>query len=129
VDEELWFGGEIKVDNVVEQRDVNPAGGNIRYQQNVGPLRAKPCHVNLPGRLIECAIRVRARDPLGSQQFVQVLDVVLGRHKAANSGASTQHNRWVNCLRQTARDVVLSHQEMARTRVKAEHLGRSGEGK
>ena len=39
MDEELWFGGKVKVDDVVQQRHVDPAGCDVGHHQHLVRVR------------------------------------------------------------------------------------------
>ena len=60
--EEFGLGGEVVVDDVVEQRDVDTPGGQVRHQQHAALLVAELGHADLTRGLIERAVRVTAAD-------------------------------------------------------------------
>ena len=69
MDEELRFGGKVVVDDVVQQRDVDPPRGQVGHQQDGGLLRAELCHLDLARGRVERAVAVGAGDAGGGQQL------------------------------------------------------------
>ena len=58
--EEFGLGGEVVVDDVVEQWDVDAPGGQVRHEQHATLLVAELGHADLTSGLIERAVRVTA---------------------------------------------------------------------
>lgn len=68
---ELGLGGEVIIDDVVQERDVDTASRHVRHQQHHRFPVDKPTDVDLPGRLVQSAVYVRTIDSLRSQQLVK----------------------------------------------------------
>lgn len=69
VQEQLGFGGEVVVDDVVQQGDVDTASSHVRHKQHHrSPVHKLP-DVDLPGGLIQRAVDVGALDAFRRQKL------------------------------------------------------------
>lgn len=64
VQKELGFGGEVIIDDIVQERDVNTAGCHIRHQQHHCFAVDKATDVDLSRRLVQSTVYVRTLDSL-----------------------------------------------------------------
>lgn len=61
---ELGLGGEVIIDDVVQERDVDTTSRHVRHQQHHGFAMDEATNVDLPGRLVQSTVDVRTLDPL-----------------------------------------------------------------
>lgn len=67
--EQLGFGGEVIIDDIVQERDVDTASCHVRHQQHHCFAMDKASNVDLSGRLVQSAVYVRTLNSLWSQQL------------------------------------------------------------
>lgn len=56
--EEFSLGRKVVVDDIVQQGDVNTAGGHVRHNQHHGPAVHKLADVDLSCRVVEGTVNV-----------------------------------------------------------------------
>jgi hypothetical protein len=56
---DLGLGGEIVIDNIREDWDVDTSGGNIGHYQDVGKARPESVNLSFARCLIKCSINMR----------------------------------------------------------------------
>lgn len=67
VQEELRFGREAVVDDIVQHGDVKPTGSYICHQQHLALAMGKLGNVDLAGSLVQRAVDVGTADALGCE--------------------------------------------------------------
>mmetsp|Transcript_101087 Transcript_101087/g.240905 ORF Transcript_101087/g.240905 Transcript_101087/m.240905 type:complete len:222 (+) Transcript_101087:1355-2020(+) len=81
VDEELGAGGEVKVQHVIQQRDIHPSSRHICRDQDPCLLLPELGHLLLAGRLVHGAIDDGRREALLLQELSEELHVMLGGYE------------------------------------------------
>lgn len=61
---ELSLGGEVVIDDVVQERDVDTASRHVRHQQHHCLAMDEATDVDLPGCLVQSTVDVRALNSL-----------------------------------------------------------------
>lgn len=69
VQEEFGLGWKVVVDDVVQQGDVDTAGGHVGHNQHHGPAVHKLADVDLPGRVVEGTVNVGALHAFQGEQL------------------------------------------------------------